>query len=235
MRRRVGADGAIRTGRAPMRTSQDPENGRNLSKSVSCAWARWASCAKAASSTASSRPCAPTPRARAATARSCRPLARWGWAPWRRSRPTSTPLGLESFFTSLRDKRHAEHLADVAYVMTANRLVRAHVVQATDDPRVWFDGDVALPDGVDEPSLDQCYRGLDALARAKATLEPELYTRLIDLTNLDLRLVCCDLTSTYFATDQTQSEKSARASSATAMTSEGTLPGGDRALGHPAR
>lgn len=37
-----------------------------------------------------------------------------------------------------------------------------------------------------------------AVADAKEATETELYARLCDLTNLDLRLVCYDLTSTYF-------------------------------------
>jgi hypothetical protein len=49
--------------------------------------------------------------------------------------------------------------------------------------------DVALPDGVGAPSLAQCYRGIDAVAGAKEELEPHLYRRLTDLTNLDLRLL----------------------------------------------
>ena len=41
-------------------------------------------------------------------------------------------------------------------------------------------------------------RALDALAEAKEPTEQFLYSALCDLTNLDLRLVCYDLTSTYF-------------------------------------
>jgi hypothetical protein len=108
-------------------------------------------------------------------------------------------LGLESFFSQLGDKRNAEHLEDALYVMTANRLVRPWSKRRT--ILEWLGTDVALPEGVDAPSLAQCYRGLDALAAAKETLEPHLYARLTDLTNLDLRLCCYDLTSTYFETD----------------------------------
>ena len=46
---------------------------------------------------------------------------------------------------------------------------------------------------------DQYYRALDAVAASKDDTEMHLYGRLWrPLTNLDLRLVCYDLTSTYF-------------------------------------
>jgi transposase len=114
-------------------------------------------------------------------------------------------LDLFSFFAQLGDKRNAEHLEDALYVMTANRLVRPWSKRRTIIE--WLGTDVALPDSVDVPSLAQCYRGLDALAVAKETLEPHLYVRLTDLTNLDLRLCCYDLTSTYFETDNAATEQ----------------------------
>ncbi|MDA8355316.1 MAG: hypothetical protein M0Z95_03225, partial [Actinomycetota bacterium] len=45
------------------------------------------------------------------------------------------------------------------------------------------------------------------MAVAKAALEPHLYDRLTDLTNLDLRLCCYDLTSTYFETNKAATEQ----------------------------
>ena len=54
------------------------------------------------------------------------------------------------------------------------------------------------PSGWSPPSLDQYYRALDAVADVKPETEEHLYRRLCDLTNLNLRLVCYDLTSTYF-------------------------------------
>jgi transposase len=63
----------------------------------------------------------------------------------------------------------------------------------------WLDT-VALPPGVKAPSLDQCYRAIDALSEHKEATEAHLYTELCNLTNLDLRLVCYDLTSSYFET-----------------------------------
>lgn len=114
-------------------------------------------------------------------------------------------LDLSSFFAHLGDSRNAEHLEDALYVMTANRLVRPWSKRRT--ILEWLGTDVALPEGVEVPSLAQCYRGLDALAAAKETLEPHLYARLTDLTNLDLRLCCYDLTSTYFETDKAPTEE----------------------------
>ena len=63
----------------------------------------------------------------------------------------------------------------------------------------WLDT-VALPDRRHAPSLDQCYRAIDALAEHKEATEAHLYSELCNLANLDLRLVCYDLTSSYFET-----------------------------------
>ncbi len=62
----------------------------------------------------------------------------------------------------------------------------------------WAGADVVMPEGWSAPSLDQYYRALDAVAAVEDETETHLYSRLCDLTNLDLRLVCYDLTSTYF-------------------------------------
>jgi transposase len=59
---------------------------------------------------------------------------------------------------------------------------------------------VALPAGVRPPSLDQCYRAIDTVSEAKDATEVHLYSQLCNLTNLDLRLVCYDITSSYFET-----------------------------------
>jgi transposase len=53
---------------------------------------------------------------------------------------------------------------------------------------------------VSAPSLDQCYRAIDALCEHKEATEAHLYSELCNLANLDLRLVCYDLTSSYFET-----------------------------------
>lgn len=54
-----------------------------------------------------------------------------------------------------------------------------------------------MPAGLEAPSLDHYYRALDAVADAKEATEAHLYGALTNLTNLDLRLVCYDVTSTY--------------------------------------
>ena len=109
-------------------------------------------------------------------------------------------LGLEAFFTSSGSRRGSTRFCDTVFVMAANRLLRPWSKRRT--ILEWLGADVALPAGVHPPSLDQCYRGLDALSELKEELEPELYRRLTDLTNLDLRLALYDLTSTYWETDQ---------------------------------
>jgi transposase len=48
---------------------------------------------------------------------------------------------------------------------------------------------------------------MDALSEAKETLEPHLYARLTDLTNLDLRVALSDVTSTYFETTARSSDR----------------------------
>jgi len=51
------------------------------------------------------------------------------------------------------------------------------------------------------------YRALDAVADAKEEIEAHCYTELCNLTNLDLRLVCYDLTSTYFEGEEKTSDR----------------------------
>jgi len=106
-------------------------------------------------------------------------------------------LGLEDHFSSLGATRRSPSLADTVFAMVANRLVEPSSKRRT--ILEWL-GSVALPAGVRAPSLDQCYRAIDAIADAKEATEAHLYERLCDLTNLDLRLVCYDLTSSYFET-----------------------------------
>lgn len=107
---------------------------------------------------------------------------------WRR-------LGLDAHYAKVGGERGAVSLGDTVFAMVANRLLapssKRHLV-------AWLAEDVAAPEGVAVPSLDQCYRALDAVTEAKDATETHLYGRLTDLTNLDLRLVCYDLTSTYF-------------------------------------
>jgi hypothetical protein len=104
-------------------------------------------------------------------------------------------LGLDDWFAKVGADRGAEVLPDAAFAMVANRLVDPCSKRRLPE---WVDGDVAMPEGFTPPSADQYYRALDAIADAKEATESELYGALCDLTNLDLRLVCYDLTSTYF-------------------------------------
>jgi transposase len=106
-------------------------------------------------------------------------------------------LGLRGHFADIGAKRGSKHLEDTVLVMVANRLCDPGSKRRT--IYEWLDT-VALPEGVSTPLLDQCYRGLDALAEVKEATEELLYSRLTDLTNLDLRLALYDLTSTYFET-----------------------------------
>ena len=113
-------------------------------------------------------------------------------------------LGLDAHFAARGEARGAEHLDDTTFAMVANRLVAPCSKRALPE---WLGADVVVPDGVVVPSVDQCYRALDAVAEAKEATEAHLYARLTDLANLDLRLVCYDLTSTYFEGDRRPSER----------------------------
>ena len=109
-------------------------------------------------------------------------------AVWRR-------LGLDGWFAGLGAGRGAAALEDAVFAMVANRLVAPCSKRRLIE---WAASDVVMPEGWSAPSLDQDYRALDAVAGAKDGTEAHLYGRLCDLSNLDLRLVCYDLTSTYF-------------------------------------
>jgi hypothetical protein len=106
-------------------------------------------------------------------------------------------LGLEEHFSSLGDGRRSRVLSDTVFAMVANRLTGPFSERRT--IKEWL-ASVALPVGVVTPSLDQCYRVIDALAENKEATEALLYSELCNLANLDLRLVCYDLTSSYFET-----------------------------------
>ena len=106
-------------------------------------------------------------------------------------------LGLEEHFSSLGDGRRSQVLSDTVFSMVANRLTEPSSKRRTITE--WL-ASVALPAGVMSPSLDQCYRAIDALCEHKEATEAHLYSQLCNLANLDLRLVCYDLTSSYFET-----------------------------------
>ena len=104
-------------------------------------------------------------------------------------------LDLGGFFTKVGAERRAEVLEHAVFAMVANRLVAPCSKRRLPE---WTEHDVIMPHGWSAPSLDQYYRALDAVADTKNETEEHLYRRLCNLTNLNLRLVCYDLTSTYF-------------------------------------
>lgn len=79
--------------------------------------------------------------------------------------------------------------------MVANRLIAP-----TSKRRVpeWARDDVVMPGWFCHPPLHSYYRAVDAVAESQEATETHLYARLTDLANLDLSLVCYDLTSTFF-------------------------------------
>ena len=119
------------------------------------------------------------------------------WAVWQR-------LDLGGWFAQVGAARGAKALEDTVFAMVANRLVAPRSKRQLVE---WTASDVVMPDGWSAPSLDQYYRALDAVAAAKDDTETHLYTRLCDLTNLDLRLVCYDVGSTYFEGSARPSER----------------------------
>ena len=105
-------------------------------------------------------------------------------------------LLLDELFDRVGTRRRSVGLSDAVFAMVANRLQDPSSKRrcVTD----WLGADAALPDGRGAPSLDRLYRALDAVADSKDEIEAHCFTELCNLTNLDLRLVCYDLTSTYF-------------------------------------
>ena len=103
-------------------------------------------------------------------------------------------LGLDGHFAAVGSTRAAA-VGDAVFAMAANRLVAPCSKRRLTE---WAETDVVMPEWWLAPSLNQYYRALDAVADAKDATEQHLYSRLCDLSNLDLRLVCYDLTSTYF-------------------------------------
>lgn len=106
-------------------------------------------------------------------------------------------LGLAEHFARVGKARGSKHLADTVFTLLANRLLEPYSKRRT--VTEWLKT-VSLPEGVEAPKLGRCYRALDALTDSKEETESELYHAICDLTNLDLRLVCYDVTSTYFET-----------------------------------
>jgi hypothetical protein len=118
-------------------------------------------------------------------------------AVWRR-------LGLDRWFAAVGAERRADALADAVLAMVANRLIDPCSKRRLPE---WAGHDVVMPAGFTPPSTDQYYRWLDVVAEVKEATETELYTALCDLSNMDLRLVCYDLTSTYFEGDRQPNDR----------------------------
>ena len=119
------------------------------------------------------------------------------WAVWQR-------LGLDGWFSGVGAERGAERLGDAVFAMAANRLAAPCSKRRLPE---WAERDVAMPDGWQPPSLAQHYRALDAVADVKEATEGFLFGRLCDLTNMDLRFVCYDLTSTYLESARAASDR----------------------------
>ena len=113
-------------------------------------------------------------------------------------------LGLDAHFAKVGAERGAQRLEHAVFAMVANRLADPCSKRRLPE---WVEADVAMPAGFDAPSTDQYYRSLDAVAATTAATEAQLYAALCDLTNLDLRLVCYDLTSTYFEGSRRPSDR----------------------------
>ncbi len=94
--------------------------------------------------------------------------------------------------------------AEAVFAMVANRLVAPSSKRRVPE---WASSDVVMPPWFTAPPLQRYYRAVDAVAAAKEATEAHLYGALCDLTNLDLRLVCYDLTSTYFEGSTRASER----------------------------
>jgi transposase len=114
-------------------------------------------------------------------------------------------LLLDELFDRLGSRRRSAGLSDAVFAMVANRLQDPSSKRrcVTD----WLGADAALPKGRNAPSLDRLYRALDAVADATDEIEAHCYTELCNLANLDLRLVCYDLTSTYFEGEEKTSAR----------------------------
>ena len=109
-------------------------------------------------------------------------------AVWRR-------LGLGGWFREVGAARGALALEDAVFAMVANRLSAPCSKRRLTE---WTAADVVMPEWWSAPSADQYWRALDAVAAAKDGTEAHLYSRLCDLANLDLKLVCYDVASTCF-------------------------------------
>jgi hypothetical protein len=111
--------------------------------------------------------------------------------------------------------------SDTVFSMVANRLTDPASKRRTITE--WLSS-VALSAGVRPPGLDQCYPAIDTVSQAKDVTEAHLYEQVCNLTNLDLRLVCYDITSSYFETVAVGKMCFSSLASATAGTTDPTGP-----------
>lgn len=132
------------------------------------------------------------------------------WGPVLVVRALFEQLGLWSILDELLGQRDGEAVADRAFVLLANRLIRPaseHGLARWLESAFVCDrqGRRFMPHWrrhgrvqVDFGQLEEWYRTLDSLIAAKSALEVQLYYRLRDLFSLRPDLVLYDLTSTYF-------------------------------------
>jgi transposase len=113
-------------------------------------------------------------------------------------------VGLDGWFAKQGKRRGADRLADAVFAIVANRLCDPCSKRRLPE---WCGEDVRMPTAWTAPSADQYYRALDAIADTKSATETFLYAALTSLVNLDLRLVCYDITSTYFEGDPRPSDR----------------------------
>jgi transposase len=112
-------------------------------------------------------------------------------------------LGLHTHFAAAGGERKFP-VADAVFAMIANRLADPCSKRALPE---WADADVTMPGWWQRPESHHYYRALDVVHHVKASTETHLYARLTDLTNLDLRFVCYDLTSSFFEGDPRLSDR----------------------------
>ena len=113
-------------------------------------------------------------------------------------------MGLDGWFAAAGAERDAGRLSDAVFAMAANRLVAPCSKRRLGE---WAQSDVVMPERWQAPSLGQYYRALDLVAGLKADTEEFLFSRLCDLTSMDLRFVCYDLTSTCLEGATASSER----------------------------
>ncbi len=147
------------------------------------------------------------------------PVAAWDWGPVLALRTLWRELGIDAILDRLEPPSdHGVPLADRAFVLVVNRLVRPGSEHAL---ARWLETDYVcdrqgrrwMPQWRDETArlrsssprvrvemgqLQRWYRTLDQLHELKSKIEIELYQNLRDLFSLEIEVAFYDLTSTYF-------------------------------------